>query len=127
MNAESNEDWNALHLVCRNYHGDNLINIVRLLIDKGINVNAKDNEDWNALHVVCCYNNGDNLIEIVRLLIDSGINVKAKALDISNSSMLFSTSKLSAQDILRKRNDLRQINIHVDQIINLLNSCAQQS
>jgi ankyrin repeat protein len=64
--------------VCRNYDKENLIDIVRLLIEKNIDVNCKQNDGWNALLTVCRNYDKDNLIDIVRFLIEKNINVNCK-------------------------------------------------
>ena len=81
------EGWNQIPLLalCRFYDKENLIDIVRLLIDKNIEVNCKTKDGWNALHLVCEYYNKENLIDVVRLLIDKYINVHCKTNDGLNS------------------------------------------
>jgi hypothetical protein len=65
--------WNALQLVCRYYKKENLINIVKLLLDKNIETNCKTNSGCDVLHTVCRYCHNRNLIEIVQLLINTEI------------------------------------------------------
>jgi len=54
------------------YHGDD--KLVKLLIDKGANLDLQDEDGWTALIWACCCNN----IEIVKMLIapKSGIGAK---------------------------------------------------
>jgi ankyrin repeat protein len=61
--------------LCQNYKNENLIDIVRILIQNGIDVNWKNKAGWNALLFLCKNYVNDNLIEIVRLLIEHGINI----------------------------------------------------
>ena len=77
---EKTSGWTALHVVCRYYTHPNLIDIVRLLIENGVNVTAKLNDDWTTLHFVCFYYRHDNLIDIARILISHGADVTAKEL-----------------------------------------------
>jgi hypothetical protein len=69
---------NALLILCKYYNKDNLIDIVRLLIGKNIDVNCKTNEGSNALNLVCRNYDKENLIDIVRLLIEKNIDVNCK-------------------------------------------------
>jgi len=39
VTANTLDGYNALHILCRKYEPDNLINIVRIFIDKGVDVN----------------------------------------------------------------------------------------
>ena len=65
----------ALHLLCRNYRDDDLIDLVRLLIIHGADAKAIDRSGVNSLHLLCGNYNGPNLKEIVELLIDAGTDV----------------------------------------------------
>ncbi len=80
VEEEISEDWNHIPLLalCRFYDKENLIDIVRLLIDKNIDVNCKTNGGDNALHTVCLNYDKENLIEIVRLLIEKYIDVNCR-------------------------------------------------
>jgi ankyrin repeat protein len=66
---------NALLILCKYYNKDNLIDIVRMLIEKNIDVNCKTIEGWNALLLLCRYYKNENLIDIVRFLIEKNIDV----------------------------------------------------
>jgi ankyrin repeat protein len=65
--------------LCQNYKNENLIDIVQLFIENGIDVNWKNRAGWNALLFLCKNYVNDNLIEIVRLLIEHGININHTA------------------------------------------------
>ena len=54
VNCQSNEGWNPLHDLCKNY-GNKIIktNVIQLLIENGIDFNCKNNGGWNALHILC--------------------------------------------------------------------------
>lgn len=65
-----------------------MIDIVRLLLEKGIDVNAKDKNNWNAIHFVINNYEGDNLTDIVRLFIGKEIDVNAKTQDNWNTLLL---------------------------------------
>ena len=62
--------------MCRYYDKENLIDIVRLLIDKNIDVNCKTEDGVNALHLVCRYQPQIRLVDLVRLLVQHKIDKK---------------------------------------------------
>jgi hypothetical protein len=64
--------------LCKNYQNENLIDIIRLLIEKGIDVNCENRDGDNALHFLCANYKNENLIDIIRLLIEKGIDVNYK-------------------------------------------------
>jgi ankyrin repeat protein len=76
INCINNDGWNALHILCRHYVEENLIDVVKLFIDNGIKINCKcyGGSGWNALYVLCKYNSSIKLIDTLRLLIQAGID-----------------------------------------------------
>lgn len=69
-------DRNALMKLCFNYHGDNLIDIIRLLLNAGIDVNFKTKNGWNSMLALCSQQYGHkDFFEIIKLLIDHGIDI----------------------------------------------------
>jgi ankyrin repeat protein len=69
VNSKTDEGWNALLLLCRNYQKDDLITeIVELLIGLGIDVNCKTLDGWNALVALCRYYKRANLIDVAKML-----------------------------------------------------------
>ena len=56
------------------YHGN--IEVTRLLLDKGVDVNARGGEYGNALQAAAAAFRGE--IEVIRLLLDKGANVNAQ-------------------------------------------------
>ena len=77
-------------------------NIIKLLYNKGANLNKKDEDNKTPLHFAACSGNP----EIVNFLIDNGADVKAIA--------TFCNEKVSVIDIARKCKQ--------DKIIEYLNS-----
>ena len=73
------DQWgrNALHVLCEYYNYENLFDIVRLLINNGIQVNATNIEGKNALHLLIENYKGRNLFNIISFLIKNKINVTA--------------------------------------------------
>jgi ankyrin repeat protein len=83
VEEEIPEGWNPFPLLalCLYYKKDNLIKIIKLLIDKKIDVNCKTSNGSNALLILCRYYKQKNLIEIVQLLIKNNIEVNCKQND----------------------------------------------
>jgi hypothetical protein len=52
-----------------------IIEIIRLLFEKEMDVNFKNNEGWKALYLLCRYYERENLFQIVKLLLRRGIDV----------------------------------------------------
>ena len=65
--------WTALHWAALS---DNM-NIVEILLDRGIDINSKDNNDNTALHLAAIKGN----INIVEILLDRGIDINSKGND----------------------------------------------
>lgn len=61
-----------MHLLCcYNFSSDKkLLEIIRLLLKKGIDVNAQTRTTFTALHFACRNNCTENLEEIVKMLLD---------------------------------------------------------
>ncbi len=70
MNTQGGEHGNALHAASLRGH----VEIVRLLLDKGADVNAQGGDLGNALYVA---SDGGHA-EIVRLLLDKGVDVNVQ-------------------------------------------------
>ena len=67
----------ALMLVCRNPNRNSSLEIAKLLIENGPNVNLQDKYGFTALMLYCI--NGSN--DLVKLLIENGANVNLKNTD----------------------------------------------
>lgn len=78
---------NLLETLCLNYSPKNLIDSVKFLIEKGLEVDAKNGH----LIVLFCWKYGhENLIDLVRLLVESGIDVPVNTLDVKTAERQFS-------------------------------------
>jgi ankyrin repeat protein len=64
--------------LCHHYQEDNLIEIIRLLIEHDINVSCKDKDGKNVLHLLCKKYQKDNLVDIIQLLIERDFDVNLK-------------------------------------------------
>jgi len=73
----------ALSLLCEHYNDDDLIDIIRLFIKKGVNVNEviPNKNGFNALMLLCIQYNHDNLIDIIKLFINHDIDLDARSSD----------------------------------------------
>lgn len=74
-NLNDNTGNTALILLCRDCNQQNLIDTVRLLIDKGVDVNSKGGSQMTALHWLCSNYQHNNLCAIVKLFIEKGADV----------------------------------------------------
>ncbi len=82
VNTQDDNGNTALTLLCEHYNGDDLIDIIRILIQKGVDVNqATKKNGFNALMLLCMQYHRDNLIDIVRLFVETGANVNNKGTD----------------------------------------------
>ena len=71
VNAKAGEEEiNALHLLCRYYRGENLLEMIDYLIQKGVSPHAKKRDGMNAFRYLCQTYRGHNLKEILEFLID---------------------------------------------------------
>ena len=80
VNARDPEDeMNPLLKLTRHYGHDDLIQLVRLLIERDIDINATDPNGWNAFHNLCASNSHNkNFSDLILLLEESNIDMKAK-------------------------------------------------
>ena len=82
VNKKDFKGNNALFYLCENYFEDDLYDIIRLLIERGININEINTKNgFNALMILCVQYNHDKLVDIVRLFIENGINLNATSSD----------------------------------------------
>jgi ankyrin repeat protein len=72
--------WTALQNSCRSCNTDSTINIVKMLIDAGANLDLSQKEyNFNALMLSCALSNTDSDETTVQMLIDAGANLELKA------------------------------------------------
>lgn len=74
INDKNKEGWTALMLAARNSKVVG-IEIVKLLLDRGADVNLQNNEKYTALMMAAMNSNTDSNIETVKLLLDKGADV----------------------------------------------------
>ena len=60
----------ALHLLCENYHRQNLIDVIRLLVASGIDVRAETQYSSSAVDLLCEHYKGRELFPIIKFLVD---------------------------------------------------------
>ena len=86
IQATNNYNENVLHLLCLNHSSDEIKDVVRLLIDEGINVHSLDLNMRNPLHNFCCHPwLSESAVEVGEILINSGIDLNAKDYEGNNS------------------------------------------
>ena len=63
--------------MCHNYKDDNLIDILRLMIEHGADVNVKTEFHESPLYILCeSQRESEKLIDLIRFLIEEGTDVK---------------------------------------------------
>ena len=78
---------NALIAVCISYQNQDLVRIIRLLLERGVDIDAIESEShWNALFAVCCVSRFgmNNVAQVVQVLLDAGADVNTEVKDGSN-------------------------------------------
>lgn len=63
------------------YKHNNLLQLVKLLIDNGVDVAAKEPKGWTAIYFLCRYYAHDNLFLSVKLWIEKEADVTAEMFD----------------------------------------------
>lgn len=78
VSCRQKDGANALHVICRYYQGDNLIDLVKLLIKKGIDVNQTTRVGSNALNLnaQCAYDQRGKLLNLVNPLCEIYANYR---------------------------------------------------
>jgi ankyrin repeat protein len=73
----------------RNSIKPNTLEIARLLINAGVDVNMKHKFGWNALQILCRHYSNENILQIVELMIESGgVDLHSTNIYGSNALML---------------------------------------
>ena len=90
MNCINSRKQTAIHsLVCQHYPGPDLLPILQLLVEKGIDASAEDENKETALTLLCRFYRRRNLLEIFRfLVIDCGLNFNDIHGDLSRSALV---------------------------------------
>lgn len=115
INGVNDNGLTPLLRLVQKEEGD-LLQIIPLLLKRGIDVNHKDEDGWNVLFFLCHHYQEDNLIEIIKLLIEHDINVSCK--DKDGKNVLHLLCKKYQKDNLV---DIIQLLIERDFDVNLKN------
>ena len=80
LNYQDSDGWNALISACFFYHNPNLVHVVRLLLQRGMDRKAVTSKGSNALLAICCIYSSDiiNVVEVITALLDGGIDIHLK-------------------------------------------------
>lgn len=90
VNAVNDDGETTLHLLCQNYKGDQLLDLVKLLIDNGADINKANTHDkyrmgWTPLNYLLCfssnYNNINNTVNVAPLFLQLGVSLTARTYD----------------------------------------------
>ena len=77
VNAMTSLEGNALYYLCC-YNENSLVEVMRLLLDAGIDVNKKTNENWSSLLALSSEQaNHPDFIDAVKLLIEKRVELNA--------------------------------------------------
>jgi len=91
VNLRNDDGKSALHILCNSQYGFNVIPIIQMLIDAGINLDILDNYNETALHTICsnyvCASEEQQ--QIVQIFIDKGIDLKNKIYDNIVATFLY--------------------------------------
>lgn len=74
------------------YNNDKLIDIVKLVIENGTEVNAKYKDGDTSLHCLCCFQNDENLIDIVEFLIRKGADMLKPRMNMETLHFIYSAA-----------------------------------
>ena len=70
INLEFEDNWRPIHFVCR--YGT--FEMLKLLVDKGVNLECENNDKWRPIHFVCRH----GTFEMLKLLLDKGVNLECE-------------------------------------------------
>ena len=77
--------WTALHYLFRNSNNiGNLIEVIKLFIEKGVNINAKTTvteEEYTPLHLLVMNYRKDDLSDLIQLLVQNGAYINGQSFD----------------------------------------------
>lgn len=71
--------WTLINLACRYYQHDGLIDVLRLLIDRGAQLEHRTANGNNALTLLALNYQQNNMADVIGLLIDAGADVNCKS------------------------------------------------
>ena len=72
VNVKFPDRWKPLLKLCRYYQRDNLIDLVRLLRDRGADLKARTPDGYNVLQLVCFHQLGNvGLIRLIEVFTES--------------------------------------------------------
>ena len=93
---ETEEGETALHIVSRGKYNsqEQGVSIVRLLLDRGVDVNARDKDSFTSLHETALY----GMVEVARVLLDHGANAKLETEEGETALHIVSRGKYDSQE-----------------------------
>ena len=74
--------------LCSVSTSDKIVEVAKLLIEKGIYINYTSESNSNALMILCQKSTNDKIVEVAELLIDKGINLNQMGLFRQENALL---------------------------------------
>ena len=79
VKIQNNKGWDALFALLHNYHGSNILGIMKILLDAGSNVSCKTEDGWNSILALFSQQYlSPDFIHMTRLLIEHRVDLKIK-------------------------------------------------
>jgi len=92
INAQNNEGWTALHIVCGNAKNYD-ISTIKCILENGAIVNMQTGRGWTALMLAAQFTDNDDNIGIVKLLLEYDADVHVKSNEFVGGLMILNTLK----------------------------------
>ena len=73
LEIEYNDNYKLIHYIFRYSNFE----IIKYIVDKGVDLESKLNNEWKPIHFACRYSN----FEIIKYIIDKGVNLESKSND----------------------------------------------
>lgn len=79
LHAKNDKGWTSLHLACRNSRTKSSLDIVKLLLEEGADINCVTRDNHTPLHMIAPNTAHDSHEELIDILVEKGAYIDAKA------------------------------------------------